>query len=81
VFVGLSNLHATETLTIDVDLSKGKVSAVSKATILTAPAFNSYNDFDSPEVVRPVPFENYNLSSGTLKVVLPPFSVVTFEME
>ncbi len=81
VFVGLSNLHGSETLTVDVDLSKGSVAGVSKSTILTAPAFNSYNDFDSPEIVKPVAFDNYKLTSGKLKVVLPPFSVVTFEME
>jgi alpha-L-arabinofuranosidase len=80
VFVGLSNLHATETLTVDIDISSGKATSVSNATILTAPAFNSHNTFDNPDVVGPADFNDYKLSSGSLKLTLPPFSVVTITL-
>ena len=81
VFIGLSNLHTTETLTVDVDLSGGEVSKVSKATILTAPEFNSYNSYDNPNVVAPTDFTAYTLNSGRIEVTMPPHSVVTIEME
>ncbi|ASB50994.1 alpha-N-arabinofuranosidase [Alkalitalea saponilacus] len=81
VFVGLSNLHASETLTIDVDISGGNANRVLKATILTAPEFNSHNTYDNPNVVAPAEFAGYELTAGNLQVVIPPYSVVTFEME
>lgn len=81
VFIGMSNLHASEIITVDVDISTGALTTAAKATIITAPAFNSYNTFEAPDVVSPTDFLNYTFTSGTLRIELPPFSIVSLELE
>jgi alpha-L-arabinofuranosidase len=81
VSVGMSNLHASKSIPVKVDLSGGNLTGVKKATILTAPAFNSYNYWDNPNVVSPVEFTAFNLSDGLLDVEMPPYSVVVIELE
>ncbi len=81
VFIGLSNLHATEAQTIDVDISGGEVNEVVEAKILTAPEFNSYNTYDSPNTVAPAEFADFEIEDGEVKVVLPPYSIVTLILE
>jgi alpha-N-arabinofuranosidase len=48
--------------------------------VLTAPAINSYNSFDEPDVVRPAPFAGARVADGRLTVTLPPRSVVVLEL-
>lgn len=81
VHVSVNNVHPTETVSFDVDLSGGNLSGVSAATIITAPAFNSFNTFDNPEVVVPASFSGYNFADGVLTVQLPPHSIVTLRLE
>jgi len=81
VNIGVSNLHATQTIELDVDVSGGNLSKILNATILTAPAFNSYNTWDNPNVVSPQPFTAYTLADGKITLTMPPFSIVSFQME
>ena len=46
--------------------------------VLTAPALNSHNTFEKPEVVRPERFDSYRFDAGSLVISLPPRSVVAF---
>ena len=64
-----------------VEYDGGKVQKVNTASVLTAPAFNSFNSFDSPETVKPVEFSDYTLSNGQLIVKLPAHSVVTIQVQ
>jgi alpha-L-arabinofuranosidase len=81
VSIGISNLHASKTIPVKVDLTGGNLTGVKKATILTAPAFNSFNSWDNPAVVSPAEFIAFNLSNDLLEVQLSPHSVVVIELE
>lgn len=80
VNLSFSNLNPHKSIELNVDLSTGEVKKVNVASVLTAPAFNSINDFNSPETVKPVDFSDYSFSNGTLKVKLPPHALVSIEM-
>lgn len=81
VHLSLSNLHPHKALQIDVDLTEGNLSKVVAATLLSAPAYNSYNSFTSPHIVVPANFSHYSLSKGSLRVSLPAHSVVTIQLQ
>ncbi len=81
VNIGVSNLHAEKTMTLDVDISGGNLSAVKKAIILTAPSYNSHNTYDNPNVVVPAEFSQWQLNGDKLVLTLPPYSLVVIEME
>ena len=44
-------------------------------------AVKSYNDFEGKSVVAPAPFKDFKTSGKTLKVTLPPASVVVLEIK
>lgn len=80
VHVGLSNLDPNQTNTVTVKLDGLNAANVS-GRILTAPAINSHNSFDAPEVVKPAAFTGAQVSGGTLTVALPPKSVVVLDLQ
>jgi len=49
--------------------------------VLTAGAMNAMNTFEAPETVAPKPFNEVTLSGETLKLSLPPMSVVALTLE
>lgn len=81
VNISLSNLNPNKPIEMDVDLTDGQLKNVTVASILTAPAFNSINDFNNPETVKPASFSDYSISNGKLKVKLPPHSLVSIEIQ
>ncbi len=48
--------------------------------VLTASALNAHNTFDKPDAVRPAQFSGATLSGDSLRVVLPPKSVVVLAL-
>ena len=48
--------------------------------ILTAPAINSYNSVERPNVVTPAPFSGARLANGRLTVMVPAKSVIVLEL-
>ena len=81
VNLSFSNLNPNKAIELDVYISNGKSMKVNTASVLTAPAFNSINEFDNPDIVKPADFSDYKISNGMLKVKLPPHSVVSIEMQ
>src|SRR3546814_1471435 len=61
IYVGLSNLDPNQTNTVTVKLDGLNAANVS-GRILTAPAINSHNSFDAPEVVKPAAFTGAQVS-------------------
>ena len=57
------------------------VSKVLSSRVLTSKDVRDYNDFDKPEVVKPVEFKDYKFTKNGLEVVLPPCSVLAIEAE
>jgi alpha-N-arabinofuranosidase len=49
--------------------------------ILTSDKLQNYNSFENPEKIKPTTFNGAELSGSTLKVKLPPFSVVVLELK
>lgn len=79
--LSVCNLNPNKPIEVNVDISTGQVRNVNVASVLTAPAFNSINDFDNPNTVAPAKFSDYKILSDKLKVQLPPHSIVCIEME
>ena len=79
VHVTMSNLDPARSQTAVLDLGSVRESAVA-GRILTGPAMNSYNSFDKPDVVKPVPFTGARIVNGQLTALLPAHSVVVLEL-
>lgn len=77
VHISLSNvdLHSMQEISIE-GLSASKVSG----RILTATSPRECNDFDAPSRVHPSAFKDASFHGSTLKVKLPPMSIVTLEL-
>ena len=80
VYIALSNLDPKETNRVTVSLEGLNERSV-QGRILTAPAINSHNDFDRPNVVRPVSFKGARVSGGNLVVDMPSKSVVILQVQ
>lgn len=77
VHISLSNvdLHSMQEISIE-GLPASKVSG----RILTATSPQECNDFDAPSRVHPTAFKDASFHGSTLKVKLPPMSIVTLEL-
>jgi alpha-N-arabinofuranosidase len=80
VHVTMSNLDPRQPRTVAAELRGANVTGVT-GRVLTAPAINSVNTFEQPDVVKPAPFTGARVSSGRLTVTLPPKSVVVLELK
>jgi len=79
VHVSLCNAHAHAEIPLRCGLQGITASAVA-GRVLTAPALNAHNTFESPAAVAPVAFDGARLRDGGLDVVLPPRSVAVLEL-
>jgi len=77
--VTMTNIDPNQARPVEADVRGAAVAHVT-GRILTAPAINSYNTFEQPDVVRPVAFDGARVSGGRLTVLLPPRSVVVLEL-
>ncbi len=48
--------------------------------VLTAPALQAHNTFDSPDAVKPAPLADFTLSGGVLTLLLPSKSVAVMDI-
>jgi alpha-N-arabinofuranosidase len=80
IHVSICNLDPNKPNKIDCELRGVEVKKVS-GRVLTAPAMNSHNTFDRPNVVKPETFKDVSLSGGKLTATLPAKSVVVLEIE
>ena len=74
--VNMDNKNAQE---VEVGLAGLKASKVT-GRILTSAKVQDHNTFENPNSVTPKPFKNASLSKGSLKVSMPPNSVVVLEL-
>lgn len=79
VHVALSNLDPNNANRVTVTLA-GLNATTASGRVLTAPAINSHNNFNAPEVVKPVAFTDARIEGGVLTVALPAKSVVVLEL-
>ena len=85
IHVSLANPSVTESKTVELEFDALKPSKVS-GEILRGKgkgieAVKSYNDFGGKTTVQPVAFRDFKASGRTLKVTLPPASIVVLEIK
>ncbi|MBN2012694.1 alpha-N-arabinofuranosidase [candidate division KSB1 bacterium] len=80
IHVSVCNLDPKKSAALECDVRGFKPKKVS-GRVLTAPAINSHNTFDKPEVVKPADFKDVKLNGSMLTATLPAKSVVVLELE
>ncbi|MGK7390711.1 MAG: alpha-N-arabinofuranosidase [Candidatus Cyclobacteriaceae bacterium M2_1C_046] len=80
VHLSLVNIHADESQEVTVQIQNPKYKTVA-GKILTSEKLQDYNSFDNPDKIKPQVFKGAQLKDNTIKVVLPPFSVVMLELK
>lgn len=78
--ISLVNIDAHTEQEITVNINGGNYGAVS-GRILTSDKLQNYNSFENPDKIKPAAFNGASLAGGSLKVKLPPFSVVVLELK
>jgi alpha-N-arabinofuranosidase len=79
VHISLVNIDPTHPQDVSITLHGVAAKTVS-GRILTSAKVQDYNSFEHPDAVKPVDFKGAMLSGDTLKVKLPPVSVVVLEL-
>jgi alpha-N-arabinofuranosidase len=79
VHISLANLNPNKAVTVTCPVIGDTYKKVS-GEVLTASQMNSYNSFESPDVVKPVSFNGYALKDGILTITMPSKSVVVLEL-
>jgi alpha-N-arabinofuranosidase len=80
VHVSLANSSPTQAATLSVKLS-GLAPKTVAGRVLTAPAMNAHNTFETPNAVQPSVFGGAVLKGGLLEVELPAKSVVVLALK
>jgi alpha-N-arabinofuranosidase len=78
--LSLVNTAPDRSARIECDLNGLAPSSVT-GRLLTAPAINTCNTFENPDVVKPVDWNEATLKDGRLQATLPPKSVVVLELK
>jgi alpha-N-arabinofuranosidase len=78
--ISLVNIDASKPQDINISFAGGNYKNVS-GRILTAEKLQSYNSFENPDKVKPASFNGAKLNESSLKLTLPPFSVVVLELK
>jgi alpha-N-arabinofuranosidase len=78
--ISLVNIDANKEQEVAVNVSGANYTIVS-GRILTSDKIQNYNSFENPNKVKPTAFNGASLSGSTLKMKLPPYSVVVLELK
>lgn len=80
VHISLVNIDAGKSKEITVALNGITASAIT-GRVLKSGKLQDHNSFDHPQSVQPAPFNEARIEGGSLKLTLPPFSVVVLELK
>jgi len=78
--ISMCNALASSTQTVAISLNNAPTYTSCTATIITGPAYNSYNNFDVAEIVTIQNFTGATLSGTSVNLTMPAHSVVTLEL-
>ena len=78
--ISLVNIDANKTQDINISITGGNYKTVS-GRILTSDKLQNYNSFENPDKIKPDSFNGAKLTESSLKLSLPPFSVVVLELK
>ena len=79
VHISLANLNPNKPVVVTCPII-GDIFKKVTGEMLTSSAMNSFNSFESPEVVKPVSFNGFTIKDGVLTVTMPSKSVVVLEL-
>ena len=79
IHISLANVDLKQSETVCIDVSNLRLKTVN-GRILTAPEIQSHNTFEHPDVVKPVPFDDFQLKEGKLQVRMPAKSIIVLEI-
>lgn len=77
--LSLVNLHADRKADVSIDLPRAESSHV-RGRILTAPTLDAHNTFEQPDAVKPAAFNGFEAKTSSLRINLPPRSVVVLQI-
>jgi alpha-N-arabinofuranosidase len=77
--ISLVNIDAHKTQDISIAINGAAYKSVT-GKILTSDKLQNYNSFETPDKIKPASFAGASLSNATLRVKVPPFSVVVLEL-
>lgn len=80
IHISICNMDPENAAPLDCELPGISVKKVS-GRLLTAPAINSHNTFNNPEVVHPIAFQEASISGNRITTMIPAKSVVMLEIE
>lgn len=78
--ISLVNIDAKKEQEVSLEINGNKYKGVT-GNILVSEKLQDHNAFENPDKIKPAVFKNAQLKDGTLKVVLPPASVVVLELK
>ncbi len=78
--ISLVNIDANKAQDITININGAAYKSVT-GRILTSDKLQNYNSFENPDKIKPASFTGASLSSSTLRVKVPPFSVVVLELK
>lgn len=82
IHVTVSNINPSKEIKLEINLSGKAIAKINSATILTAPAFNSVNTFEKPDVIAPVAYKNVKKNADNkFEVSIPGKSIIALEFE
>ena len=85
IHISLANPSVNESKTVELEFDALKPSKVSGEVLVGKgkgiEAVKSFNDFEGKSVVAPAKFKDFKTSGKTVKVTLPPASVVVLEVK
>jgi alpha-L-arabinofuranosidase len=80
VHLSLANTSPAQPVTLNVKLTGVAPKSVA-GRVLTAPAMDAHNTFETPNAVQPSPFDGATVKGNALEVKLPAKSVVVLALK
>ncbi len=78
--ISLANVSLDKAQNIDINIENAGIKNIN-GEILTSKNIGDYNDFNNPDVVKPVPFKDVKVKKNTLKVKIPAKSIVVLNIK
>lgn len=80
IHVSLVNTSPSDFVNIDCKINGVETTSVT-GRLLTAPAINSCNTFEDPDLVKPVEWNEATITNKRIQAILPPKSIVVLQVK
>src|SRR3546814_11307555 len=71
VYLALTNVDPNHAVRLSVTLAGGGARGVRGRVLTAAGGVTAHNDFGTPDIVKPAPFDDARIEGGTLTAALP----------